>query len=135
MKTFIQLKDGIGWASVNTTGEIQGAIEVDSGTGDFYIKKKYDNGVWSEAELIKFAEINEDGDIIEIKRTYFSSEVNGPIMDANTKTTSKWLDGDWVTPAFVEPVAIDSPQINSQELAIDSPQINSQESNVEEKQN
>lgn len=123
MRTFIQLKDGIGWASVNTTSEIEGAIEVDSGTGDFYIKKKYDNGVWSDAELIKFAEINEDGDIVEIKRTYFSSEVDGPIMDSDTKPNYKWIDGAWVEPViYVEP----APQ-----AMIESPQI-VEEQNVEE---
>ena len=96
MRTFIQLKDGIGWASVNTTGEIEGAIEVESGTGDFYIKKKYENGVWSDADIIKFAEINDDGSIIEIRRTYFLSEVTGPIMSEGVKSDSKWIDGAWV---------------------------------------
>jgi hydrogenase maturation factor HypE len=117
MRTFIQLKDGIGWASINTTSKIEGAIEVDSGTGDFYIKKKYDNGVWTDAELIKFAEINEDGDIVEIKRTYFSSEVDGPIMNFDTKSTHKWVDGVWVISepiAPIEPAVIDSSQVNSE---------------------
>lgn len=103
MRTFIQLKDGIGWASVNTTGEIEGAIEVESGTGDFYIKKKYENEVWSEADIIKFAEINDDGSIIEILRTYFPSEVNGPVMTAETQSTSKWIDGAWVHTEAVTP--------------------------------
>jgi hypothetical protein len=105
MRTFIQLKDEIGWASINTTGEIEGAIEVESGTGDFYIKKKYKDGVWLEADIIKFAEINEEGSIIEIHRTYFSSEVNGPIINLDTKNSSRWIDGKWVNPSFIEPVA------------------------------
>lgn len=109
MRTFIQLKDGIGWASVNTTGEIEGAIEVESGTGDFYIKKKYENGVWGDAELIKFAEINEEGAIIEINRTYFVSEVNGPVIDSDTKPTSKWINDAWV-----HEIVIDSSQLNSE---------------------
>jgi hypothetical protein len=123
MRTFIQLKDGVGWASVNTTGEIEGAIEVDNGTGDFYLKKKYENGVWNEAELIKFAEINEDGEIIEIKRTHFSSEVNGPIMDANTKVTSKWINDAWVNYDPILPV---------EQPVIDSPELNIEEPNNEE---
>jgi hypothetical protein len=45
MRTFIQLKDNIGWAVVNTPGETEG-IEVDSGTGHFYIKKRYEDGAW-----------------------------------------------------------------------------------------
>lgn len=104
MKTFIQLKDSVGWASVNTTGEVEGGIEVDSGTGDFYIKKKYENGIWSEAELIRYAEINEDGDVIEIKRTYFSSEVDGPILSVDIKSTAKWIDGAWVNFEKIEPI-------------------------------
>ena len=103
MRTFIQLKDGIGWASVNTTGEIEGAIEVENGTGDFYIKKKYENGVWSDADIIKFAEINDDGYIIEIHRTYFPSEVNGPIMLQETKNDSRWINGVWVNQETVLP--------------------------------
>ena len=103
MRTFIQLKDGIGWASVNTPGEVDGAIEVESGTGDFYMKKKYENEVWSEADIIKFAEINDDGSIIEIRRTYFSSEVSGPIMTAETKNDSKWIEGAWVNSEVIAP--------------------------------
>jgi hypothetical protein len=96
MRTFIQLKDGIGWASVNTTGEIKDAIEVDSGTGDFYIKKKYENGVWTEADLIRYAEINEEGVIIEIKKTHYPSSVTGIIMNTDTKSTDKYINGAWV---------------------------------------
>lgn len=103
MRTFIQLKDGIGWSFVNTPGEIVGAIEVESGTGDFYIKKKYENGVWSEADIIRFAEINDDGFIVEILRTYFPSEVTGTIMTPETKSTSKWIDGSWVNAEVIIP--------------------------------
>jgi hypothetical protein len=101
MRTFIQLKDGIGWASVNTLTEIEGSIEVEAGTGDFYIKKTYNDGIWSNAELIKYAELNDDGSIIEIKRTYFPSDVTGPIVTVDTLTTSKWIDGAWVAPTPV----------------------------------
>jgi hypothetical protein len=107
MRTFIQLKDSVGWASVNTEGYIEGSIEVDSGTGDFYIKKRYEDGVWSDANLIRYAEINEGGDIIEIKNTYFSSEVNGPIMNSDTNSNFKWINGEWVLPTAVEETTSD----------------------------
>jgi hypothetical protein len=103
MRTFIQLKDGVGWASVNTDGEVEGSIEVEVGTGDFYIKKKYLDGVWSDADIIRFAEINEDGEIIEIKHTYYSSEANNMIMDSNTKGSSRWINGAWVHAEVVTP--------------------------------
>jgi len=127
MKTFIQLKDGIGWASVNTTGDVEGAIEVDSGSGDFYLKKKYENGVWSEASLIRFAEINEEGEIIEIRRTYYSSEVTGPVMVDGVKSDSKWVDGVWVNVERIEPVV--PPEV------VESPVSNNGDAqNVEEQQ-
>jgi len=102
MKTFIQLKDGIGWASVNSMAEVEGSIEVDFGTGDFYLKKKYEDGLWSNADLIHYAEVNEQGEIIEIKRTYFISEVDGPVMNIDTNLNFKWVNGQWVSPTIVQ---------------------------------
>ena len=103
MRTFIQLKDNVGWASVNTDGEVEGSIEVEPNNGDFYIKKKYINEVWSDADLIRFAEINEDGEILEIKNTYYSSEATTYIMDSNTKSSSKWINGSWVHAELILP--------------------------------
>ena len=81
MRTFIQLKDNIGWASVNTNGEIQGSIEVEAGTGDSYIGKKYVNGSWSDTELIKYAIVDTEGTVIEVKQTYYPSEVTGTVIE------------------------------------------------------
>jgi len=81
MKTFIQLKDNIGWASVNTDGEVQGSIEVEAGTGDSYIGKKYIDGSWSDAELIKYAIVDAEGTVIEVKQTYYPSEVTGTVIE------------------------------------------------------
>ena len=69
MRTFVQLKDGVGFAFVNTTESVDG-IEVEAGSGDQYLKKVYNDGEWSDAPLIWFAEIGYDGSIIEIKKTY-----------------------------------------------------------------
>ena len=123
MRTFIQLKDGIGWASVNTAGEIEGAIEVESGTGDFYIKKKYQDGVWSNAELIQFAHINNDGQIIERKNTYFTSEVDGPLLDDSVDMAARFIDNQWVNPTTIEPIVVVSSNATDNEV-----------SNVEESQ-
>jgi hypothetical protein len=120
MRTFIQLKDGIGWASVNTTGEIEGAIEVDSGTGEQYIKKAYNNGEWSDAPLLWFAEIGYDGSIIEVRKTYFASEIgDNPILTPDIKPDAKWLNGEWVNSVFIEPAvfiaSVSQPVIDSPE--------------------
>ena len=81
MRTFIQLKDDIGWASVNTDGEVQGSIEVEAGAGDSYIGKKYVNGSWSNAELIKYAIVDAEGNTVEVKQTYYPSEVAGTVIE------------------------------------------------------
>jgi hypothetical protein len=96
MKTFIQLKDNVGWAFVNTTESIPGGIEVEFGTGEFFLKKKYENNSWVNADLIKYAEVNEDGVIVEVMRTYYVSEVSGPIMTPEIKLDFKWVDGSWL---------------------------------------
>jgi hypothetical protein len=80
MRTFVQLKDGIGWASVNTNGEVEGSIEVEYGTGDFYIGKKYENNSWLNADLIRYSIVDTDGNVLEVKQTYYSSEVTGPVI-------------------------------------------------------
>ena len=95
MRTFVQLKDGVAFAYVDTDGEAPG-IEVEFGTGESYIKKQYKDGSWSDAELIVFAEVSESGSILEVKRTYFSSEVGGnPMVEPGLDLTSKWVDGEW----------------------------------------
>lgn len=98
MRTFVQLKDGVGFAVVNTEGHTEG-IEVDSGTGEQYLKKSYDNGAWSDAPLIWYAEVNYDGSIIEVKKTYFISEVgDNPIFNFDIKPTFRWVNNEWIDP-------------------------------------
>jgi acyl-coenzyme A synthetase/AMP-(fatty) acid ligase len=98
MKTFIQLKDEIGFAFVNTVGNTEG-IEVSFGTGENYLGQLYSNGQWSVAPTIEYAIINEDGNIIELRKTKFPSEL-GPWPEWNSEipTTWNWIDGSWVDP-------------------------------------
>jgi hypothetical protein len=96
MRTFVQLKDGVGFAVVNTEGYTEG-IEVDPGAGEQYLHKTYADGVWSDASLIWYAEINYNGSIMEIKKTYFSSEVGeNPIFSFDISPTARWVNNEWV---------------------------------------
>ena len=98
MKTFIQLKDNIGWSHIDTNGEVPG-VEVELGTGENYINKKYENGSWSDASQILFAIINEFNQIAEIRKTYFISEVgNNPVIDDEVVADWLYIDGQWVNP-------------------------------------
>jgi hypothetical protein len=110
MKTYIQLKDGIGFATVVTPGDVDyssvahDGVEVATDNAEQFINKKYNSdGSWSDADLIYFAEVDANGFIVEIKRTYFSSLVDGPILPNDFDGKSKWVDGAW-TPidVFIE---------------------------------
>ena len=106
MRTFVQLKDGIGFATVNTEGETDG-IEVEFGQGENYLKKIYNDGNWEPAPLIWFAEINYDGSIIEIRRTYYPSEVgDNPILTPDIKSSARWVNNEWVQEQHVEPISV-----------------------------
>ena len=98
MRTFIQLKDNVGFAAVNTTGQTEG-IEVEFGTGDQYIGKLYSNSEWSAAPTITYAILNQNGNIVELRQTKYSSEVGSwPEWNSEIPTTWKWIDGSWVDP-------------------------------------
>lgn len=108
MRTFVQLKDGIGFATVNTDGETEG-IEVEFGQGENFLKKAYNNGSWDPAPLIWFAEIGYDGSIIEIRRTYFPSEVgDNPILTPDIKPSAKWINNEWVQEEYIDAIIVEN---------------------------
>lgn len=117
MKTFIQLRNGVGYATLTTptdapdhtvTPDHTTAIEVFTDNPEQFIKMKYNSETnsWSEAPIFRYAEINERGEIIEIKRTVFEHEIDHDTKLMNTDTTSlhKWIEGNWVAPIVIEPV-------------------------------
>jgi hypothetical protein len=98
MKTFIQLKDNIGFAYIDTEKETEG-IEVSFGSGNDYICKEYNNGVWTPAELLKYAFVDKDGRIIETRKTYFPSEIGeNPIISIDTPHNFVWNGLSWSAP-------------------------------------
>ena len=98
MKTFIQLKDGIGFACVSTTGETDG-IEVTTDNPEFFINKKYENGEWAEPSVIWYAIVNSKGRITEIKNTVFPSIVgNNPVIEEDINPESIWDGTNFTLP-------------------------------------
>lgn len=119
MKTFIQLKDNVGFATINTLGETDG-IEVPFGTGDDYLGQAYDNGSWSAAPTIKYAVVDENGNILEIRQTKFSSE-RGSFPEWNTEIplTWKWKDNSWTEPELPAEIVVSTPEPDTSESSSD----------------
>jgi hypothetical protein len=117
MRTFIQLRNGIGFATLNTptnapdhtvTPDHTTAIEVFTDNPEQFLKMKYDAETksWSDCPVFRYAEINTLGEIIEIKRTVFEHEIDADtkLMDDDTTSSHKWVNGAWVAPTFVAPI-------------------------------
>jgi hypothetical protein len=99
MKTFIQLKDGIGWASITTPEEIAGAINITGENPDDFIGKLYNNGEWEVAPTIRYALVDFKGMITEICSTVFSSVAgNNPLVTEELNLESTWNGTEWVPP-------------------------------------
>jgi hypothetical protein len=108
MKTFIQLKDGIGFSFIDTIYDMD-LIEVPNGSGEEYLNKAYIDGSWFDAQEIFYAKLNEDGSIAEICKTFFASEATEFILVEGMSLNSKWVDGEWVSIEAVELVEISEP--------------------------
>lgn len=104
MRTFIQFKDNVSYAYINTSGETEG-VEVFTDNPEQFLKKTYNNGVWEDATLYTFAEVNEDGYIIELRRTYYPSEIgNNHIIPDGVKTNWRLINGEWIDPNPIVPM-------------------------------
>jgi hypothetical protein len=112
MKHFVQLKDNVVFAyhSSSTEVDIPGdnIIEV-SEEATAHLNKKYENGNFVDATLIKYAvlDASNDNTVTNIKETYFSSEVDGPVVtDSNVKILWKWNGSEFVAPTAIAPLVI-----------------------------
>jgi hypothetical protein len=107
MKYFVQLKDDIVFAYHQSSTEVDipgdNIIEVQE-EGYNYLKKKYVNGEFIDAPLIKYAVLDtfNDNTVISIESTIFASDVKGPVVnDDNVKVLWKWNGSEFVAPNTV----------------------------------
>jgi hypothetical protein len=109
MRHYVQLKDGVVFAAHQSTSEVDDsgpnvwAVDED---GSDKVGKLYDNGNFSDAPVIKYAKLDEDGTIISIEKTVYSSEVGDNLVISNpdVKVLWKWNGSDFIAPVVVEPV-------------------------------
>jgi hypothetical protein len=95
MKKYIQLKDGVVFSTLSTTNEVEtneNIFEVQEENLDSLLNKKFENGSFSTISKTKYA-ILKNNFVDEIKETYFSSEVSGPIVDNDQIDIGWYSDG------------------------------------------
>ena len=102
MNHYVQLKDGIVFATLNTPGEIEEStsiikVNIDPET---LLNKKYDNGNFIDVPVIKYALIDSNSRVVAIERTIFPSDVRGPIID-NDNVEILWI---WDGTTFSAPI-------------------------------
>ena len=105
MNTWVQLKDGIAFASVHSTGFIEGAILLDEGVSWDDVKlKRYENGSWVIPEVIYFVTSLINNEIRGLNSTVFASDVTGDVVSSNAEVF--WIkkeDGTYGKKVIVEP--------------------------------
>lgn len=122
MKTFIQTRDDIGFAVLHTIGEPDHSVTPDHTTAievtghedpDSLLKKKYDptTKTWGDAPIYRVAEINQSGDIVEIRHTVFEHEIDLDtiLMPDGANHLWKYINKEWIEPSFEEPVPFVEP--------------------------
>jgi len=110
MKHFVQLKDDVVFAyhSSSTEVDIPGdnIVEVDQ-DGEALLNKKYVNGSFVDAPVIKYATLDSNNTVVALNETVFSSDVpsSAKIADDSVKILSVWNGTSFDAPGSVAPIA------------------------------
>jgi hypothetical protein len=104
MKTWVQLKDDIAFASVQSDTEVGNSILLDDSLSWEDVRdKKHVEGSWVLAEKIYFVSQMLNNRVLKIESTLFPSEVNGVICPAEVKEF--WVyneDGTFSLPPTIQ---------------------------------
>lgn len=111
MKTYMQMKDGIAFAHIATSGDFPDGIEVDATIADSLLNKKYVNGSWIDAEKITYVTLNNNRDaVIEVNKTFYPSDVkDDQVISNNADVLVGWnYDGsNFSAPEIIQPVPVE----------------------------
>jgi hypothetical protein len=108
MTNWIQLKDGVAFAYVNSSNFVANSIPIeDSVDPNTIMAKKYVDGQWEEAELIYFVEEILGNKVLRVNSTVFASDVTGDIVGPEVKAMwTKNEDGQYQPPATIAEATI-----------------------------
>lgn len=84
MSIWVQLKDGVAFASVENNQLVENSILLEDGLSWEDVKaKKYENNKWLKAPLIYFVTQLVNGVVHQTNSTVFSSDVTGDIVSVD----------------------------------------------------
>ena len=108
MATWIQLKDGVAFAHVESENFVGNSIPLEDGkTFQDVIAKKYENGSWVNAPLIYFVEEMFGDKVMRVNSTVYASDVKGDIVSDDVKPMwTKNANGEFVPPATIADATI-----------------------------
>ena len=108
MTNWIQLKDGVAFAYVNSSNFVANSIPVEESVDpDTLMAKKYVDGQWEDAELIYFVEEILGNKVLRVNSTVFSSDVTGDIIGSEVKAMwTKNENGEYIPPATIAEATI-----------------------------
>lgn len=98
MTYYIQMKDGVAFAYVESESTVENSVVLQIGIDpNFTLAKKLVDGEWVDAPLIYFAEsISSEGLIEKINSTVYSSDVVGEIIPSYVGIGWKKENDEWV---------------------------------------
>jgi hypothetical protein len=108
MTNWIQLKDGVAFAYVNSSNFVANSIPVeDSVDPETLMAKKYVDGEWQDAPLIYFVEEMLDNKVLRVNSTVFSSDVTGDTVSSQVKPMwKKNENGEYEPPSNIAEATI-----------------------------
>lgn len=108
MSNWIQLKDGVTFAYVNSSGTVENSVLIeDSIDPETLMAKKNVDGEWQDAPLIYFVEEMLGNKVLRINSTVFSSDVTGDIVSSEVRPM--WIkneSGEYEPPASIAEATI-----------------------------
>lgn len=112
MKHYVQLKDGVVFATLSTDKELETndtIIEIGDNPED-YIHKGYDGSNFVDAEILRYAIVDNSKTVIEIKKTYFPSDIvkdDGVLINNDlVKVLWQWNGKHGAEKQFTPPIEV-----------------------------